>query len=57
MEIQDEDLEESLAWKKRIREEGKEAFDRSYSVRYILLQVNDVVLQYDKVVADIDKLL
>ena len=57
LEMRDEDLEESLARKKRIREEGKEAFDRSHGVRHIPLQVNDVVLRYDKVVADIDKSL
>ena len=57
LEMRDEDLEESLARKKRIREEGKEAFDRSHNVRHAPLQTGDVVLRYDKVVADVDKSL
>jgi hypothetical protein len=31
--MRDEDIEETLARKKRVREEGKEAFDQSHPVR------------------------
>ena len=53
--MRDEDIEETLARKKKVREEGKEAFDQSHPVRTKPLAVKDIVLQYDKVVTEIDK--
>jgi hypothetical protein len=55
LEMRDEDIEETLARKKRIREEGKEEFDRAHNVRTEPLKVDDIVLRYDKVVTEIDK--
>jgi hypothetical protein len=55
LEMRDADLAESLARKKRIREEGKEAFDNTHNIRREPLKKNDIVLRYDKVITDIDK--
>lgn len=55
LEMRDEDIEETLARKKRIREEGKEEFDQAHNVRTEPLKVDDIVLRYDKVVTEIDK--
>jgi hypothetical protein len=51
----DTDLAESLAQKKRIWEEGKEAFDNTYNIQCEPLRKNDIVLWYDKVITDINK--
>jgi hypothetical protein len=53
--MRDEDIEETLARKKRIREGGKEAFDQSHNVRTKPLAVEDVLLRYNKVATEIDK--
>jgi hypothetical protein len=55
LEMRDADIEEILTCKKRVREEGKEAFNQSHPVRTKPLAVDDIVLRYDKVVTDIDK--
>jgi hypothetical protein len=54
LEMRGEDLKEALARKKRIREEGKDAFDATHNVRHDPLKEGDVVLRYDKVVNDTD---
>ena len=54
LEIQDKDLEEALARKRQVREEGKEAFDTTHNVHYKLLQSRDIILWYNKVVNNID---
>jgi hypothetical protein len=38
------DLAESLAQKKRIQEEGKEAFDNTHNIQYKPLRKNDIIL-------------
>jgi hypothetical protein len=52
--MREKDLEEALAEKKRVREEGKTIFDATHNVRSKPLQVGDVVLCYDKVINDTD---
>ena len=52
--MRDADLEEALARKRRVQEEGKEAFDATHNVRHEPLKVGDMVLRYDKVINDID---
>jgi hypothetical protein len=48
-EIRDQDLEEAVLRKKRVRQEGKEAFDKRHNIKKRPLEVGDIVLKHDTV--------
>jgi hypothetical protein len=46
LQLRDEDIEEIALRKKRIREEGKEYFDKSHRIRREEIKAKDIVLTY-----------
>ena len=47
LQLRDEDIEEVALRKKRIREEGRDTFNRTYRIRTDTINKKDVMLVYD----------
>ena len=47
LQLRDEDIEEVALRKKRIQEEGRDTFNRTYRIRTDTINKKDVMLVYD----------
>jgi hypothetical protein len=55
IEMRDEDMEEAMLRKTRIRQAGQERFDATHQIRQTPLKPKDLVLKHDTFNVDIDK--
>lgn len=54
LQMRDEDLEEAMLRKERLRKEGQERFDANHQIRKDPIKAGDIVLSYDTKLIDID---